>query len=82
MAGGENGPVIVPGAPDESTIVSVLEAGHFAKLSDEQMGWLIAWIAAGAPEAEGAAPAEAPAPTETTGADPSSGETATATPEE
>jgi len=82
MAGGENGPVIVPGAPDESTIISVLEAGHFAKLSDEQMGWLIAWIAAGAPEAEGAAPAEAPAPTETTGAYPSSGETATATPEE
>jgi uncharacterized membrane protein len=56
LAGGEDGPVIVPGDPDESLILQILSADHFAKLTDEQMGWLEQWIADGAPE--GKPPAE------------------------
>ena len=63
MAGSENGPVIVPGSPEESKIIAVLEGGHFAKLTDEQMAWLRQWIADGAPAgaAAEAAPTETPA---------------------
>jgi len=60
LAGSDSGPVIVPGSPDESKIIAVLEAGHFAKLTDEQMALLEAWIAAGAPPGEAAAPTEEP----------------------
>ena len=60
LAGSDSGPVIVPGSPDESLILSVLKGGHFAKLSDEQMALLEQWIAAGAPPGEAAAPAEEP----------------------
>lgn len=59
MAGSENGPVIVPGAPDESRILAVLTAGHFAQFTDEQMRLLRQWIANGAPE--GATAEAAPA---------------------
>jgi mono/diheme cytochrome c family protein len=50
MKGSDSGPVIVPGSPDESKIIAVLEGGHFARLTDEQMAWLRQWIADGAPE--------------------------------
>ncbi|MEW6253993.1 MAG: c-type cytochrome domain-containing protein, partial [Planctomycetota bacterium] len=60
LAGGESGPVIVPGSPDESLILTVLKGGHFARLSDEQMALLEAWIAAGAPPGEASAPVEEP----------------------
>ncbi len=66
LAGGESGPALVPGSPDESLLLTVLEGGHFAKLTDEQMALLEAWIAAGAPQGEAAAPAAEPvAPTAT-----------------
>jgi mono/diheme cytochrome c family protein len=52
MAGSENGPVIVPGSPDESRIIEVLTGGHFAQLSDDQLALLRQWIADGAPEGE------------------------------
>jgi hypothetical protein len=50
MAGSQDGPVIVPGSPDESRIVEVLSSGHFARLTDHQMALLKQWIADGAPE--------------------------------
>lgn len=50
MTGSENGPVIVPGSPDDSKIVNVLSSGHFAQLTKHQMELLTQWIAAGAPE--------------------------------
>lgn len=50
MAGSVNGPVIVPGSPEESRIVEVLQAGHFAELTDHQKELLIEWITDGAPE--------------------------------
>jgi mono/diheme cytochrome c family protein len=58
MAGSENGPVIVPGSPDESRIIEVLTGGHFAQLSDDQLALLRQWIADGAPEGETAAEPE------------------------
>jgi uncharacterized membrane protein len=54
MAGGEDGPVVVPGAPDESLIIEVLTEGHFAQVTDEQMDLLRQWIEDGAQEAPGA----------------------------
>lgn len=50
MAGSVNGPVIVPGSPDESRVIEVLQSGHFAELTDHQMELLIEWIASGAPQ--------------------------------
>ncbi len=67
MAGSDAGPVIVPGKPDESRVIEVLTAGHFAKLSDEQFDLLRQWIADGAPEGEAtteSAPASEEEPTE------------------
>lgn len=49
MAGGEDGPTVVPGEPEDSLIIRVLEAGHFATFSDQTMQTLREWIAAGAP---------------------------------
>ncbi len=62
MAGADDGPVIVPGLPDDSKIIRVLEAGHFAQLTDEQMALLRQWIADGAPEGEAVPATETPAP--------------------
>lgn len=50
MAGASDGPVITPGNPDESRMLQVLTAGHFATLSDHQMELLKQWITDGAPE--------------------------------
>lgn len=50
MTGSESGPVVVPGAPDESRMLEVLRAGHFAQPTDHQMALLSQWIADGAPE--------------------------------
>jgi hypothetical protein len=49
IAGSESGPVVVAGAPGESKMMEVLEAGHFARLTDHQMELLRQWIADGAP---------------------------------
>ncbi len=60
MAGGRSGPAVTPGDVQGSLIIEVLEEGHFARLTDEQMALLREWIASGAPETEaGAAPAPA-----------------------
>ena len=51
LKGGTNGPVIIPGDPDNSPIVKKISAGtHPGKLSDDQLAALKQWIAAGAPE--------------------------------
>lgn len=64
LAGAADGPVIVPGDPAASKLLAVLEAGHFAALTDEQMALLRQWIADGAPEGEiGAAGPTPAAPT-------------------
>lgn len=51
IKGGNSGPGIVPGNPDNSTIIKVQSAGgHPGQLSPEELDQLIAWIMAGAPE--------------------------------
>lgn len=50
MAGGDAGPAVVPGRPDQSLIVQVLERGHFAELDPEQREALVQWILIGAPD--------------------------------
>ncbi|MBZ0276762.1 MAG: hypothetical protein K8I60_11485, partial [Anaerolineae bacterium] len=50
MAGGQDGPVVVPSDPANSLILQVLTKGHFARLDRHQMDLLTQWIASGAPE--------------------------------
>jgi cytochrome b subunit of formate dehydrogenase len=51
LAGGNSGPGIVPGDPDNSTIVQVQSAGgHPGQLTIEELNQTIEWILAGAPE--------------------------------
>jgi mono/diheme cytochrome c family protein len=49
MAGGNAGQVVVPGQPEQSLVVRVLEAGHFADLPAETQTALEEWILVGAP---------------------------------
>jgi hypothetical protein len=62
MAGGQDGPVIVPGDPENSVLVQIQQAGgHPGQFSDSELQSVIDWISAGAPEnptSEGAGPAE------------------------
>jgi formate dehydrogenase gamma subunit len=48
MAGGQNGPVVLPGSPDESPIVVKMRGEHPARLSGDDLQKLMDWIAAGA----------------------------------
>ena len=48
MAGGQSGPVVVAGSPNESLIVTKMEEEHPAVLIEDDLGALIDWIAAGA----------------------------------
>lgn len=50
MAGSQSGPVVVPGAPEQSRMLEVLAKGHFAQPTDHQIDLLTRWIASGAPE--------------------------------
>jgi cytochrome b subunit of formate dehydrogenase len=51
MKGGAKGPAIVPGEPDNSSLVVLMAAGgHPGKFSPEELEQVKAWIAAGAPE--------------------------------
>ena len=52
LAGSENGPVIIPGDPEQSMLVQVQssEERHFGPLSPEELALVIEWIANGAPE--------------------------------
>jgi len=54
LAGGENGPVVVPGKPHESSLVDAvkwqsLEMPPTGKLSDSQVATLTEWVRIGAP---------------------------------
>jgi hypothetical protein len=54
LAGGESGPVIVPGKPDESVLVEAIKWESYempptGKLSDNQIAMLTEWIRLGAP---------------------------------
>ncbi len=50
LAGGEDGPVIVPGDVEGSLLIQVQVERHFANFSDEELALVSEWIAAGAPE--------------------------------
>jgi len=50
MKGGNSGPIIAPGDPDNSLIVVKQNKKHPGQLSEEELKVLIEWIAAGAPE--------------------------------
>jgi cytochrome b subunit of formate dehydrogenase len=51
LTGGNQGPAIVPGNPDNSSLVQVQAAGqHPGQLSIEELNQVIDWILAGAPE--------------------------------
>ncbi len=61
LAGGENGPAVVPGKPDESGLVEAinydgLEMPPDEKLPDEQIAALTEWIKMGAPWPKGDVP--------------------------
>ena len=51
LKGGNSGPAIVPGSPDESILVQKQSAGnHPGQLTIDELDQVIAWIIAGAPE--------------------------------
>lgn len=51
LKGGKSGPAVVPGSPDKSVLVQVMQANDHANvLSTGELAALIAWIKAGAPE--------------------------------
>jgi mono/diheme cytochrome c family protein len=50
MAGGVDGVVIIPGDSENSQLVIIQSAKHFANLSPEELLLVIQWIDAGAPE--------------------------------
>ena len=50
MQGGRDGPVIVPGDPDGSSLVDKMGKNHPGRLNSFELSVLIDWIAAGAPE--------------------------------
>jgi len=48
MAGGQNGPVVAPGSPDDSPIVARMGEAHPAVLTGDDLQVLVDWIDAGA----------------------------------
>jgi mono/diheme cytochrome c family protein len=52
MAGGQSGPAVVPGDPENSLlmIVQTGDTPHFSQLSPQELDLVIQWIEAGAPE--------------------------------
>jgi cytochrome b subunit of formate dehydrogenase len=51
LQGGDSGPAIVPGDPEDSILIQVQSAGnHPGQLTDEELEQVIEWIQAGAPE--------------------------------
>jgi mono/diheme cytochrome c family protein len=61
MDGGSSGPAAVPGDSDGSSIIEVLQSGHYAQLSEAELNLLIEWVANGAPESTGAEEVTLPA---------------------
>ncbi len=54
LAGGDAGPAVVPGEPENSLLISkqMGEQAHFGQFSTEELEFVSAWILAGAPESE------------------------------
>lgn len=50
MIGGADGPVIVPGAPDDSLLIQIQRDVHFGLFEPDELELVIQWIADGAPE--------------------------------
>ena len=51
LAGGNSGPGIIPGDPENSSVMFVqLAGGHPGQLADDEIQQLIEWISNGAPE--------------------------------
>ena len=52
MAGSQNGPVIIPGDPENSLLIQKQtgELPHFGQFSPEELELVVQWIDAGAPE--------------------------------
>jgi len=52
MAGGKNGPSILPGDPENSYLVQKQtgDQSHFGQFSSEELEFMVAWILNGAPE--------------------------------
>lgn len=50
MTGGASGPGVVPGDPDGSPLVVVMQGAHPVKFSDAELAQVVDWIAAGAVE--------------------------------
>lgn len=51
LSGGDSGPAIIPGDPDNSSLVLVQSAGgHPGQLTIDELNTVIEWILAGAPE--------------------------------
>jgi hypothetical protein len=51
LLGGNSGPAVIPGNPDDSTVVIVQSAGgHPGQFSDEELAQIIEWITDGAPQ--------------------------------
>jgi mono/diheme cytochrome c family protein len=48
MAGGQTGPAVVAGSPEESLIVAKMQGEHAAVLTGDDLQALVDWIAAGA----------------------------------
>jgi hypothetical protein len=51
LTGGNTGPAIIPGDPDNSVLIQKQSAGnHPGQLTIDELDQVIAWIKAGAPE--------------------------------
>jgi cytochrome b subunit of formate dehydrogenase len=51
LLGGNSGPAVIPGNPEDSTVVIIQSAGsHPGQFSDEELAQVIEWIADGAPQ--------------------------------
>ncbi len=51
LTGGNSGPAVIPGDPDNSILVQVQSTGnHPGQLTIDELNQVIAWIMAGAPE--------------------------------
>jgi hypothetical protein len=51
LLGGNSGPAVIPGDPDNSTIIIIQSAGgHPGQLSDEELSQVREWIESGDPE--------------------------------
>ena len=51
LLGGNSGPAVIPGNPDDSTVIIIQSAGgHPGQFSDEELAQVIEWITDGAPQ--------------------------------